>query len=556
MFDILLHSTTDGVHLQITGEVDLAVSRGALSRQTRSGYDIVCWGDPAAATEDTHIANSIVRGTGSYHWGRSWIAVNTFNKTVKGCTDAIGGFPILIRSLDTGFAASNSRRIFLHGESGNHLNPQAMRELLAFGQVLDNNSILKGVTHLPGRTRLLSNKLGQWSSNTKTTPMIGNVETRFDDALDALVESVRKSVQRNINVAVSLSGGLDSRLLLAAVLAVGGKPTGLTYGNANSADVQIAKQLAAAANIPLFTSKPIADDKHWETFQQVARHGCGEVPVQHAHAIIDPALLQLTRNKTLITGTGAETLRAFYYDRGMPGYSILGSKRMRTALMPHARRYIVAEFMKTGQPFFDLFPMLAEPLSNKLAATVDSATDLETSPANVLDNFYLQKRVPRMVCAGQQMLDSWYFRSHPFLDKDVLAYAGHLPVRYRLHSRFHRQAIEKLNPKLARINWDKTNQPLNKGLSVGRRYPALANKLGLNYWGKASAPMYDYQNMLNKLPLNALIRTFENAGVDGDYVKSNIERILAASNSTHLLGFSAVWSYLANHVGLPLAMEA
>lgn len=278
---------------------------------------------------------------------------------------------------------------------------------------------------------------------------------------------------------MSLSGGLDSRLILSAATALGKKPTALTYGSPLSSDHKIAKALADCAGLRLITGNEFTTPTDPSTIQRVADLGNGEVPLHHAHSILDSSLLAQTSGRMLLTGTGAEVARAFYYDRGFPGFSVFGQGVVgHTSLMDRAKRYIREEYSKSATPFFNYAPQYKESMLSSLNQIIERHAQHFDTAARFLDNFYLQNRVVRFVACGQQMLDSHYLRSHPFLNRDALYQIAHLPVRYKLASRFHRKAIQRLSPKLANIRWDKTDQPLSQGLPLSYRYPALTSRLG------------------------------------------------------------------------------
>ncbi len=544
---------------QLTGTVDVEEKQQAqfgwntagISRWHRSGWTILCWGDPAAANTDADLIRNILNGETPTFWGRSWIAVNHFRNQIKAGTDTLGLFPIWLYEKNHQVRLSTSRSE-LAKLSDSTVDADNARTLMAFGQLFDDQCLWQHTKQLPGRTTLVIDSQRGVKKTTDHSSLLGNETTKFDDALEALVESVRKCFNEDNQPLISLSGGLDSRLLLAAAKALGKSPTGLTYGGAHSADVKIAKQLAQATDISLFTGGNQAQHWNWSALKRIAQLGGGEVPLHHAHALLDASLLEQSAGRMLLTGTGAETTRAFYYDRGMPGYSLLGKSILRDSLMSKAQQYIQQEFFKTAEPFFQLAPEFREPLLRHLQGKLNEhVMDFQT-PARFLDNFYLQNRVTRMVASGQQLLDQHYQRSHPFLDKDALFHMAHLPVRYKLASTFHRKAIQKLAPELADITWDKTNLALRNGMPWQFRYPALASRFGMNYWGKSSEPMFDYSQWIKTAPQTVLQKTLSmlqcmNIGEDSTVW-------LCLRSQMPFVGFSAVWSFLP-HEGETLTSD-
>lgn len=512
-----------------------------------SAYKVVIWGDPAQRGMDARILNDILYGIPRSYYGRAWLALDKLRGTASGSADMLGAFPLLIyRDSKTTIIANRRNAIVNALGYTPTINREAMIQLLADGQMLDNQSIFENTQHLSFGNRIYVDLTGKIEvSRNQPKPILGFQETRFEDALDAFAQAAKNIVRECPNPIVSLSGGLDSRLILAAILAAGGKPSGLCYGSQSSGDMKIARDIATTFNLPLFTSNGALKESPWQASKRIANAGCGEVPVHHAHALIDENLLAQTQGAFLVTGTGAETYRAFYYDRGMPGFSLLGWEELNSRLKPRAHRYIREEFGKLATPFILALPRYEQYLDSLLSEKIEQLDSDQITAASFLDNFYLQVRVPRMVMAGQQMLEDYYLRSHPFLDQNVVDQVGNLPSGYKLGSTFHRKAIARLNPKLAEIEWDKTSRPLSAGLPWRNRYPALAEKMGLMpQWGKSAEPIYHYREWLQHMNAGAVRVVSDYLGLSLAEAKCAIPALIESPYSTHLFGYSAVWAHL------------
>ncbi|TCS42377.1 asparagine synthetase B family protein [Reinekea marinisedimentorum] len=533
---------------------DSATASAGVSKWQQHGCTIICWGDPACTQEDATLIRKLLKGDSPHAWGRSWLMIDHFHCSVKMGIDTLGLFPIWQIDLQDKVVFSNQRTSVSELLSTPKANPQAMRSLVALGQLFDQQTLWQQVSYHGAGSSMVFGANGQTNHQQQSKPLLSNWQTNFNDALDAFVEAVRLSFEQDDRPLVSLSGGLDSRLILAAATALGKKPAALTYGARNSGDYQIARQLADVANIPLFTGSQESQNWDWQTYRRIAHLGGGEVPVHHAHAVLSESLLQQTENRTLITGTGAETVRAFYYDRGMPGYSLLGRASLHEQMMPRAKSYIEQEFMKTAQPFFNFAPQYKDELMALLTEKINQHADAFATPAMYLDNFYLQQRVSRMVASGQQLLDKHYLRSHPFLNKDALFYMAHLPVQYKLGSSFHRKAIKKLSPKLAEVTWDKTNQPLAKGLPFATRYPALASRFGKDSWGKAGEVIFNYSTLLKTVPDTVLQKCLTEMQCLPE--ESARQQWSAIRNHLPTVSFSAVWSQMDNQPSRSLSKSA
>ncbi|WLQ16647.1 asparagine synthase-related protein [Hahella aquimaris] len=521
-------------------------SQSALTHFSGPGFHLVAWGDPAHCDQDAEVRANCRRGLFKTYWGRSWIYVDRERNEVAGCTDRLGLFPILYRHHSNQLTVTSDRGVMLEllGDEA-QINPQAMLDLLAFGQVMDEQSIMRGVTQLRASRCFHFSSDGQLQLRDFSPYRLQKVRcATLNEAVDAFVGAVDKCFQSSSRVAVSLSGGLDSRLILAAALKLGHKPVAFSYGCPDSSDMRIARDIAESHGLPFFAGDMRGSDR-WASMKRIALRGGCEVPVQHGHALADETLLDQTRGFTVITGTGAETFRAFYYDRGAPGYSLMAVERLASRLLPYARRYIREEFGKLANPVIRAFPELGGRLEARFQMMLDRYHDCETDAADLMDNVYLAERVGRMVVSGQQLLDNDYERCHPFLHPNVLETLGALPVRLRLGSLFHRKAIAKLSPSLASVDWDKTGRPLRAGLRWRERYPGLAARLGRQpCWGKASSGVFDYTAWLDLDNVEPMRASLLQEGLsEGDF-KRGVDALLTDASALHVRGLNMVLGYL------------
>jgi len=565
----LLHSTDKsnrrhlmaqfGIKLQIDGVESCVVTPTAPqvcwhSFEQQAGFccyqladwQLFVWGDCAMRSHDSLIIQALVLQQPIAIFGRSWVALHRQHPSVQGATDQLGLFPLLLLQQQQQYYICSDRHILtqLLGHTPT-LCREAMQQLLCFGQILDDRSIIQDAVHLDA-ARYFSLQNGQLEMQTlpRRQPLCETHNSTVPQAIEAFVEAVRQSLHHAVNPMLSLSGGLDSRLILAATLALGRKLPALSYGQPDSADSSIARQLAACADLSLFTGRDIGNV--WQISRRISQIGVGEVPLHHAHALVDDNLLAQTKDSTLLTGTGAEAFRAFYYDRGMPGFEFFDQHWLQPYCWPLIQRYIREEFFRVAGHIFRAIPQLESRLMPIFEQKLSSLLNPDLDCARAADQFYLDVRVRRMVVAGQQLLDPYYQRSHPFLAPDVLRTLGGLPARYKVASRFHREAISKLAPKLAAIPWDKTGQPLLQGLTFADRYPGLARRFGLSArYGKHSGPMFDYQHSGHLPYEHVLDRVLSYIGIDDEKERrQHIWQLLDSKALLHVKGLAEVWSHL------------
>jgi hypothetical protein len=119
----------------------------------------------------------------------------------------------------------------------------------------------------------------------------------------------------SINIGLTLTGGLDSRVLLATLLNLGIKPICICYGNSNSRDVQIAQEICRKFDLVFFN--PIASDEHVVLYKEWTKETLqiseGKAHLHRAHR---HQAIKLAKEKfdiqVLFTGHfGSETIRGY-----------------------------------------------------------------------------------------------------------------------------------------------------------------------------------------------------------------------------------------------------
>jgi asparagine synthase (glutamine-hydrolysing) len=136
------------------------------------------------------------------------------------------------------------------------LDEAAATEYVLLGASHSEATVAQGVTTLPLAHRL---DLAQRSVQARI-PASSWVEPRIPASFDAAVEELNALLRTRFaeaaqafraRVRIAISGGFDSRLILAELLATGVHPGLFVYGNNASEDVRIARAVAAAVDIPL-----------------------------------------------------------------------------------------------------------------------------------------------------------------------------------------------------------------------------------------------------------------------------------------------------------------
>ena len=153
---------------------------------------------------------------------------------------------------------SNSFLAMLELAAPSHFDNQACYEYVINGSVFGQRTLVEGISSLPANTLL---SLSPKDTNLLTRPSpISNEPLPSSPTLDGAARYLSdrlKDVFAPIaahygdSIRLSFSGGFDSRLMLAMLLAHDAKPTLFVYGDDNDEDVRIARVISQAERLPL-----------------------------------------------------------------------------------------------------------------------------------------------------------------------------------------------------------------------------------------------------------------------------------------------------------------
>lgn len=260
----------------------------------------------------------------------------------------------------------------------------------------------------------------------------------------ALEEALAPHFRDDMRVHCPLSGGLDSRLLLAALRRLGAEPAVYVYGPPGSDDVEIARAIGDALGFsvewidkqaapiapdafPAMVERNFRENDGMPTFGNIFDNG-GHLRARDArHAGGRPAA----------SGGGGEVYRDFFY---LPDRPITAEAVART---------FFARFLRTdATELFEPEPFIGR-IRDKILDALGRPGDLAPLPRSVVEQIY-----PRFRCRalfGREI--SLEARRSPyllpFLEPRVVAETAELPPALRRAGQFEAQLINAIDPELA-----------------------------------------------------------------------------------------------------------
>jgi asparagine synthase (glutamine-hydrolysing) len=303
-----------------------------------------------------------------------------------------------------------------------------------------------------------------------------SLHERVRTTAELLGEIIGRHVEEDPDLVLQLSGGLDSRVQLAAVppkLRAGLRT--LTVHDRGSRDVGVAEHIATREKLKhrAFSLEGIAEldpESAYALVRRAAlRYDCSGDPV--AQGVLDWAEGQLGGG-TRMHGFGGEIARGFYY-AGQRQH-----ERATPALVDRLARWrmFVNDAIETVCLAHSLRAQVRDMALRQLR-DIFSAYDCDWLTAT--DQFYLRERMARWVGTGLSVACVERTLISPLLDPRFVALArGALPADKR-GSQFMARVLQELDPQLARIPLESGYVPVEmaaRGLTARRRSAAVTSR--------------------------------------------------------------------------------
>jgi asparagine synthase (glutamine-hydrolysing) len=319
--------------------------------------------------------------------------------------------------------------------------------------------------------------LGSYSDVASVTRQDGlPLSERVHATAQLLSEIISRHVEEDPGLVLQLSGGLDSRVQLAAVppkLRAGLRT--LTVHDRGSKDIGVAEHLAARDKFEhrAFSLEPIVKLDPVSAYTLVRRaalrYDCSGDPV--AQGVLDWAESQIG-DETRMHGFGGEIARGFYYagqrqqERATPTlvnrlarWRMFVNDAIETAcLAPHLRAQVRDMTLRQLRDIF------AEYRCDWLTAT---------------DQFYLRERMARWVGTGLSVGCVERTLISPLLDPRFVGLARGAPPADKRGSQFMARVLRELDPQLARIPLESGYVPMEmaaRGLMARRRSATVTGR--------------------------------------------------------------------------------
>ena len=442
------------------------VAVGVGIKQSDNGYknlDVNDWNNYLSPDE---INLSAVNG--------HYVALKYSNNELKIFTDELGLKEILLVKLPGGWGFTTRidwLKYFLDPEFD--LKEFGARWLLQ--NQISRNSIIKNVKRIVSANAFIKNNILRVEEN----PWLHDFEVKggkekFESTLERLLSFKDKKIS------LSLSGGLDSRLLLSFLI---NKNSELwethTFGDPNHPDSKIASELLENVNLKNIIVNQDLPHKE-EAVELLINYALQSAVTSRISAILNLRFYHLiaAENKIIIDGGFGEMWRREFANK----FLILGKKALLT-------KDVEKSFKLFNNPRSDIFSEDVIKEMKDGSITQLENIFIELPDANViglenwLDIITIRARLINTSAPEQARVDNYAVSFMPFIQKDILKILFGFSVNEKKNGKLFKDFIRRNAIVLTKFPLVKGNITYSFGASSlsARFYSKLKMKTGLSY---------------------------------------------------------------------------
>lgn len=350
------------------------------------------------------------------------------------------------------------------------IDVEGFADLLYFGEILGERTLFKNVKVLPPATILVFEaakaKIHRYWHVDHIEPHGIYTKNRADDLEVLFKRSIRQCVPAHLQCSIALTGGLDSRCILAGVASQNLSCVAHTGGQQNSTDVRLARQAAAKVNIrhALEPLTPENLDK-WLVIMVYLQGGIAAT--LHSHPCRD--IWNPRAYDVAITGIAGEIASAgWFFDPAF--FDIHDSEKSRRTL----QRFQLLSKAATTQCLERIWQLdyrhigMRQP-DEHMKVIMDDFVPRDP-PVLMWEYFLMQEEIRKRLNKASLIVRASREVFTPYIDHALVEAILSIPLRQRIRpesrrdcvtSRIQVDLIKRLSPKLLDVPWEMTLIPLS-----------------------------------------------------------------------------------------------
>jgi len=409
-----------------------------------------------------------IQGLSKLEGAFSAVILDESNTTLILLNDHLGSFPLYWHLDPTRLVFASELKALLR-DSGieAQLNPRAVADYLTFGFLMSEKTIAKNVHLLsPGSTLSFN-----WSTGEHRLERYAKLESLFQesaisqsDYYEALgstfSDAVRQDLQDDLQIGLSLSGGLDSRAILSASRGFTSSMLTYTLGVKGCADEIIAENLAnlSGTHHHFLEMDTTYLGDFLPNLQRMVHLTDGMYMTHGLTEILALRFIEKAGFQVLLRGHGAELAKVSLAWPLHTDSTIHGMKNKREFLPYMFNR---VNYISRGAPVSQLFTSewwgLVEGGAEQSLA--ESLEPVNLSPADMCSYLYMMEHHRRFTIPSLELFRNYVEVSMPFVNWKFLKVLWSGPAGWRDSTEIHRALIRQNHAALLKVRNSNTGAP-------------------------------------------------------------------------------------------------
>jgi asparagine synthase (glutamine-hydrolysing) len=390
--------------------------------------------------------------------------------------DRYGLRPLYFYQTDQLFIFSSEMKALLNfPEIKKEIDENSLAEFFSFGFLLKDKTFFKSIKVFPQASVMtLQNGKSKtekyWEPNLEEKDSFYSKEEDLEKAKFLLCQAVERQIKDEKRVGLFLSGGLDSRTILACANEKGYSLPAFTFGQNGCEDQKIAKDVALALDCLNYFYELTPDYlKNWAEKGVWVTEGMNNCVNFHGMEIL-PDVKKMA--DILLYGIEGNIWFGFF----------------SLALLPflwikNQNKFVQRFYHQLNSPFSedDLANLFQKELFQKVKGGpfLSLKESLDQIPAqssfNKAYHFFVTEKDRRLSLLGV-ILDHFLLDYRlPFFDYDFVDFIQTIPPKQRTLCRFYRKLVSEKFPKMASIPYQRTGLPIHAST-----FSVLVKRLGEN----------------------------------------------------------------------------
>jgi len=367
---------------------------------------------------------------------------------VRIVTDRHRHYPVYLHQRRDVTVASTEIRCVVPWLERPELDRDAFDMLLRCGELIDRQTLLKGVEVLPPGSVL--SESGQGSTERRYWSMRSDgagAAAKAEELAQTLRTGVRRLEAATPRLGITLSGGLDSRIILD-LCEHPERVSSFTWGLPGCRDIVCASEFASLVHSPQVV-------KHWEpaAFPPLWSRG---VDLTGGSCGID-TMFMLPYVPLLASACDVVF-------NGLGGDTILGGNWLKHSWVHEP------DIKQVGRAVWrwrvpESYDRLVDRLTERTPG-MSSASERWTSsisaregarPAERLNDWFIENRTFRTINCGTMLLRGGVESHSPFFDRDFVDVLTRVDQDHRFKHRLYLEVMNRIAPRAASVTWQRTN---------------------------------------------------------------------------------------------------